>query len=174
MPGVHLRVARRLLCGCAMLTTGLALAACGSGSGRSTTTTSATVAHNNASRRQIASTGGGGSSAGHCSAARQPVPKGAQSIPKPTLKLDPTKSYVVTLNTNCGSIAIELDVRQAPLTTSSFAYLVRRGFYNDLTFHRVAANFVIQGATYSAMAPAVRATRSSSHPQATCTTRLGP
>jgi len=36
-------------------------------------------------------------------------------------------------------------VRQAPLTTASFAYLVKRGFYNDLTFHRVAADFVIQG-----------------------------
>ena len=36
-------------------------------------------------------------------------------------------------------------MRQAPLTTASFAYLVKRGFYNDLTFHRVATDFVIQG-----------------------------
>jgi cyclophilin family peptidyl-prolyl cis-trans isomerase len=52
---------------------------------------------------------------------------------------------VVTLTTNCGTIAIELDVRHAPRTTSSFAYLVRRGFYDELTFHRVAAGYVIQG-----------------------------
>jgi peptidyl-prolyl cis-trans isomerase B (cyclophilin B) len=51
----------------------------------------------------------------------------------------------VTLATNCGAIEIRLDVRRAPRTAASFAYLVRRGFYNDLTFHRVAANFVIQG-----------------------------
>jgi cyclophilin family peptidyl-prolyl cis-trans isomerase len=77
--------------------------------------------------------------------ARAPIPRGAQSIPKPTLKLDPAERYVVSLATNCGAIEIELDVRQAPRTTASFAYLVRRGFYNDLTFHRVAAGFVIQG-----------------------------
>jgi len=80
-----------------------------------------------------------------CAAAREPVPKGAQRIPKPTLQLDPAKTYVVSLTTNCGMIKIQLDVRQSPLTTASFAYLVERGFYNDLTFHRVAADFVIQG-----------------------------
>jgi peptidyl-prolyl cis-trans isomerase B (cyclophilin B) len=73
------------------------------------------------------------------------VPKGAQRIPKPAFKLDPAKTYVVTLITNCGTIDIHLDVRQAPATTASFAYLVKRGFYDNLTFHRVAADFVIQG-----------------------------
>ena len=51
----------------------------------------------------------------------------------------------MTLATNCGAITIQLDVKHAPRTAASFAYLVRRGFYNDLTFHRVAADFVIQG-----------------------------
>ena len=74
-----------------------------------------------------------------------PTPKGPQQVPAPTLKLDPSKSYLVTLTTNCGPIEIELDVRRAPRTTASFAYLVEQGFYNQLTFHRVAANFVIQG-----------------------------
>lgn len=49
------------------------------------------------------------------------------------------------MTTNCGTIDIKLDVREAPRTTASFAYLVKRGFYDDLTFHRVAAGFVIQG-----------------------------
>ncbi len=61
------------------------------------------------------------------------------------MSLDPSKHYVVTLTTNCGAISIALDVKDAPRTSASFAYLVRRGFYDDLTFHRVAANFVIQG-----------------------------
>jgi peptidyl-prolyl cis-trans isomerase B (cyclophilin B) len=51
----------------------------------------------------------------------------------------------VSLATNCGPIEIKLDVREAPRITASFAYLVKRGFYDDLTFQRVAANFVIQG-----------------------------
>lgn len=61
------------------------------------------------------------------------------------LTLDPAKRYVVSLATNCGTIEIQLDVRRAPRTTASFAYLVKRGFYDELTFHRVAAGFVIQG-----------------------------
>jgi peptidyl-prolyl cis-trans isomerase B (cyclophilin B) len=143
MLGVHSRAARRLLCGSATVTAGLALVACGSGAGGNNTTTAA--AHNNASTRQVASRSGGRSSGARCRKVQAPVPKGPQDIARPTLKLDPAKSYVVTLTTNCGKIEIELDVRQAPLTTASFAYLVQRGFYNDLTFHRVAANFVIQG-----------------------------
>jgi cyclophilin family peptidyl-prolyl cis-trans isomerase len=51
----------------------------------------------------------------------------------------------VRLTTNCGTIDIRLAVGAAPRTTASFAYLVRRGFYDNLTFHRVAAGFVIQG-----------------------------
>jgi peptidyl-prolyl cis-trans isomerase B (cyclophilin B) len=49
------------------------------------------------------------------------------------------------MDTNCGAIEIRLDVKRAAKTTASFAYLVRRGFYNDLTFHRVVRGFVIQG-----------------------------
>jgi cyclophilin family peptidyl-prolyl cis-trans isomerase len=67
------------------------------------------------------------------------------TVPKPTTKLDPSKRYVVQLATNCGTIDIQLAVSTAPRTTASFAYLVKRGFYDNLTFHRVAAGFVIQG-----------------------------
>jgi len=66
-------------------------------------------------------------------------------VPKPTLSLDARKRYVVQMSTNCGTIEIGLAVHAAPRTTASFAYLVARGFYNGLTFHRVAAGFVIQG-----------------------------
>ncbi|MEJ7617119.1 MAG: peptidylprolyl isomerase [Pyrinomonadaceae bacterium] len=47
--------------------------------------------------------------------------------------------------TDKGSFAIELLPREAPLTVDSFIKLARRGFFNDLTFHRVVPNFVIQG-----------------------------
>ena len=80
-----------------------------------------------------------------CSNTQAPAPKGAQSVPKPKGKLDPSKRYVVRLTTNCGTIDIQLAVGAAPRTTASFAYLVKRGFYDNLTFHRVAAGFVIQG-----------------------------
>ncbi len=47
--------------------------------------------------------------------------------------------------TNCGVIDIGLAVHQAPKTAASFAYLVKSGFYDNLTFHRIVPGFVIQG-----------------------------
>jgi cyclophilin family peptidyl-prolyl cis-trans isomerase len=61
------------------------------------------------------------------------------------LRLDPKKTYTVTVATNCGTFAFTLDVKGSPKTAASFYYLVRQGFFNGLTFHRVAAQFVIQG-----------------------------
>lgn len=85
------------------------------------------------------------SSVNGCRVVSAPTPKGSQHIHKPRLTLDPSKRYVVSLETNCGKIEIALDVKQAPKTAASFAYLVRRGFYDSLTFHRVVPGFVIQG-----------------------------
>jgi cyclophilin family peptidyl-prolyl cis-trans isomerase len=74
-----------------------------------------------------------------------PAPKGAQHLSAPTLKLDPARTYTVTVATNCGTFAFTLDVKQSPKTSVSFYSLVKRGFFDGLTFHRVAAGFVIQG-----------------------------
>ena len=51
----------------------------------------------------------------------------------------------MTISTNCGSFAFTLDVRHSPKSTASFYSLVKRGFFDGLTFHRVASGFVIQG-----------------------------
>jgi peptidyl-prolyl cis-trans isomerase B (cyclophilin B) len=82
---------------------------------------------------------------GVCRTVARPRPKGPQHLERPTLRLDPSKTYVVRLSTNCGNIDIELDVTQAPAIAASFVYLVDLGFYDDLTFHRVVSGFVIQG-----------------------------
>src|SRR5262249_33925887 len=47
--------------------------------------------------------------------------------------------------TNCGAIDIRLATGRAPKTSASFASLVKRGFYDGLTFHRVVKGFVDQG-----------------------------
>src|ERR1700722_15586353 len=129
-------------CCAVAVTFGLTLAACGSTTGAVTTTR---TTHSPNGQSPLTTKPVSASSVGKCLTAKAPVPKGAQHIPKPTLTLDPTKRYVVSLATNCGTIEIQLDVGTAPRPTASFAYLVKRGFYNDLTFHRVAAHFVIQG-----------------------------
>lgn len=51
----------------------------------------------------------------------------------------------VVLQTSKGEIQFELDEEHAPITTSNFAGLVEKGFYNGLKFHRFVSGFVIQG-----------------------------
>lgn len=46
---------------------------------------------------------------------------------------------------NGKTIKIQLDASAAPLTVANFKKLVREGFYNGLTFHRVIPGFMIQG-----------------------------
>jgi peptidyl-prolyl cis-trans isomerase B (cyclophilin B) len=133
-----MRVVSRLPAAAVTLAAALGVGACG-------TSTTATVTSAKASASAGGTSAVTGGVKGGCRRAKEPAPRGPQHVPRPTDRLDPAKRYVVTLATNCGAIAIQLDVKHAPVTTASFAYLVKRGFYNDLTFHRVAANFVIQG-----------------------------
>ena len=46
---------------------------------------------------------------------------------------------------NGKTIDIELDHSAAPITCENFEKLVKDGFYNGLTFHRVISGFMIQG-----------------------------
>jgi hypothetical protein len=59
--------------------------------------------------------------------------------------LDSSKTYEVTLKTTEGSFSFELDVKDSPNTTASFASLVKKGFFDGLAFHRIVPGFVIQG-----------------------------
>ncbi len=49
------------------------------------------------------------------------------------------------VETSCGSFEIALDSSRAPKTVNSFVYMSEEGVYDDLTFHRIAPGFVIQG-----------------------------
>ena len=51
----------------------------------------------------------------------------------------------VTLTTNRGPIHLRLHEDKAPVTVASFVNLARRGYYDGLSFHRVIADFMIQG-----------------------------
>jgi peptidyl-prolyl cis-trans isomerase B (cyclophilin B) len=63
----------------------------------------------------------------------------------PPLRIDVSKLYQATITTARGRIVLCLQPRLAPLTVSNFVTLARNQFYDGLTFHRVEANFVIQG-----------------------------
>jgi peptidyl-prolyl cis-trans isomerase A (cyclophilin A) len=54
----------------------------------------------------------------------------------------------VKLETSLGIIVVEVDTVRAPLTAENFLRYVRDGAYDGTVFHRVIANFVIQGGGY--------------------------
>ncbi len=56
----------------------------------------------------------------------------------------------VTLQTNFGTIVLELDDKKAPISVANFLSYVDEGFYNQTVFHRVIPKFMIQGGGYSA------------------------
>jgi len=56
----------------------------------------------------------------------------------------------VKMETSLGDIVLELDAEHAPLTTINFIQYVKDGFYDGTVFHRVMANFMIQGGGFTA------------------------
>jgi len=62
------------------------------------------------------------------------------------MDLASTETFMTTatITTNKGAIKVELYTEQAPDTTANFIKLVKDGFYNGLTFHRVIADFMVQ------------------------------
>lgn len=63
----------------------------------------------------------------------------------PPMTIDPAKTYVANFETSEGPFQITLDPQQAPQTANSFVFLANQGFYDGLTMHRIAKDFVIQG-----------------------------
>ena len=54
-------------------------------------------------------------------------------------------NITATIATTKGNIVLSLFDQSAPLTVANFVNLAQRGFYNGLIFHRVIADFMIQG-----------------------------
>ena len=54
-------------------------------------------------------------------------------------------TLIAAIQTNRGTIRLRLFAEQAPITVSNFVNLSLRGYYNGLNFHRVIADFMIQG-----------------------------
>lgn len=71
-------------------------------------------------------------------------PKKKYSSPPP-MTIDTNKTYIAILETNFGTIEIELFAKDAPKTVNNFVFLAREGFYDNTIFHRIIKDFVIQG-----------------------------
>ena len=97
----------------------------------------------------VAGCGGGGGK----QTASVALPTGCSHVSAPQAKrvhLPPPRETLsgpatARVETSCGTFTIALDLTRAPKTASSFAYLARRGVYNDTAFHRIIPGFVVQG-----------------------------
>src|SRR5438105_5935801 len=75
----------------------------------------------------------------------------ANSVKKPQFKkppkmaIDTKKKYLMTMETSCGTIKIELDPSEAPNTVNSLVFLSGQKFFDGTLFHRTVQDFVIQG-----------------------------
>lgn len=68
-----------------------------------------------------------------------PAQKPAPSVP------EKQKEQVAVIETDFGKIVFKFYFSDAPKTCENFITLAKRGFYNNLTFHRIVPGFVIQG-----------------------------
>jgi len=63
----------------------------------------------------------------------------------PPMTIDSKKEYRARIVTAKGEIVLQLFPEHAPQTVNNFVFLARENFYDGVTFHRVIANFMIQG-----------------------------
>ena len=78
----------------------------------------------------------------------QPTVRAADPSPAPPAAASPSR--LVKITTSMGDIIIELLPDRAPLTVANFLHYVKEGYYTNTLFHRVVANFVIQGGGHDA------------------------
>ena len=87
---------------------------------------------------------GGPRSATPGQAAEVASPMGKYTAPPP-MTIDKEKQYTAIFETSQGKIVCELFPKDAPITVNNFVFLAKEKFYDGTSFHRVIANFMIQG-----------------------------
>ncbi len=63
----------------------------------------------------------------------------------PAMQIDPKKAYKAHMETDKGTMVLELFAEKTPITVNNFVFLSREGYYDNVIFHRVIDNFMVQG-----------------------------
>ncbi len=71
-------------------------------------------------------------------------------IQNPVVEQQTNKFPVVEMQTNLGTIVLELNAEKAPKTVANFLQYAKTGFYKGTIFHRVIGHFMIQGGGFTA------------------------
>jgi len=62
----------------------------------------------------------------------------------PGWSVDPSRQYIATLHTARGEVVLQLYPEKVPLAVNNFLFLVRSGWYDNISFHRVTTGFAAQ------------------------------
>jgi peptidyl-prolyl cis-trans isomerase B (cyclophilin B) len=91
------------------------------------------------------SSAGPTTSSGSCHAAPASTPSPQQFSAEPKVTTAPT-TYTATVVTNCGTIVVSLDGKNAPHTVNSFAFLAGKKYFDNTPCHRLTTSgiFVLQ------------------------------
>lgn len=98
----------------------------------------------------IAACGGGGDAStgaslpAGCKQVSKPPPK-HRELKRPSQTIRTGERLNAVVDTSCGRFEIRLDTAEFPKTANSFAYLARKGFYDETIFHRIVPRFIVQG-----------------------------
>ncbi|MFJ6777275.1 peptidylprolyl isomerase, partial [Kitasatospora sp. NPDC091257] len=81
-----------------------------------------------------------------CAAPAPGAPNGKQWQAEPPMTIDPSGSYAMTLDSNCGKVTIALEAAKAPHTVNSFAFLAGEQYFDHTKCHRLTTDgiFVLQ------------------------------
>ncbi|MGW3045019.1 peptidylprolyl isomerase [Kitasatospora sp. NPDC001159] len=81
-----------------------------------------------------------------CTAPAPGAPNGKQFKTEPAMSIDPSGSYTMALDTNCGKVTIALDAAKAPHTVNSFSFLAGEQYFDHTKCHRLTTDgiFVLQ------------------------------
>jgi len=63
----------------------------------------------------------------------------------PAMQIDHKKKYKAHMETDKGTMVIELFADKTPKTVNNFVFLSRENYYDGVIFHRVIDNFMVQG-----------------------------
>jgi peptidylprolyl isomerase len=74
-----------------------------------------------------------------------PAPLTAEELAAYNVDMSNNNNPVAVLETNYGTIEIELFENQMPITAGNFRKLISEGYYDGTQFHRVIEGFMIQG-----------------------------
>ena len=63
----------------------------------------------------------------------------------PQMMIDTGKKYTAIIETEKGSLVLELFAKDVPKTVNNFVFLAKEGYYDGTTFHRIIPGFMVQG-----------------------------